>query len=219
VAAPRSRPPSLQLALENGNLEAPRPNNIKALPPLGEKDDDIVGYLFAVERQYPHADIYPSNVLFRKVWPQLLRRTTEALGGARRHRPEPAPPPPTQPVPGDPVGNALSSQKKAALDGRIEMRESDKTCTWKPAAAGAGDAWVHPHYLAKCRENSAATHATGKFGRLSDKITRPNECSERKSRFTLSDFCSKECHGKLPPFPRTICEEIALISRPWDSGE
>ncbi|HEY6259670.1 MAG TPA: DUF6569 family protein, partial [Xanthobacteraceae bacterium] len=47
VAAPRSRT-SLQLALENGGLERAQAEYVSALQPLGEKDDDIVGYVFAV---------------------------------------------------------------------------------------------------------------------------------------------------------------------------
>src|ERR1700730_75601 len=50
VAAPPSRT-SLQLALENGGLERAQSEYVKALRPLGEEDDDIVGYVFAVNRQ------------------------------------------------------------------------------------------------------------------------------------------------------------------------
>ena len=79
VAAPTSRS-SLQLALENGGLERAQADYVKALQPLGEKDDDIVGYIFAVNGKINSADIYPSNGLFRKMWPKLLRASaTEAL--------------------------------------------------------------------------------------------------------------------------------------------
>ena len=47
VAAPRSRT-SLQLALENGGLERAQADYVRALQPLGEKDDDIVGYVFPI---------------------------------------------------------------------------------------------------------------------------------------------------------------------------
>ena len=72
VAAPTSRS-SLQLALENGGLERAQADYVKALQPLGEKDSDIVGYIFAVNGKINSADIYPSNGLFRKMWPKLLR--------------------------------------------------------------------------------------------------------------------------------------------------
>src|SRR5215472_615836 len=91
VAAPRSRT-SLQLALENGGLERAQADYVQALQPLGEKDDDIVGYVFAINGKINSADIYPSNGLFRKMWPKLLRASvTEAVGD---HTTNPAPAPP-----------------------------------------------------------------------------------------------------------------------------
>jgi hypothetical protein len=149
VAAPRSRT-SLQLALENGELERAQADYVKALQPLGEQDDDIVGYVFAINGKLNSADIYPSNGLFRKMWSKLLRASaTEALG----ERNGTAPPAP-------PVADATSFlatpkdvpsvEKNAGNDGRVEMRESAKTLYMeaKPAAAPAS-AWVHRNYLAK----------------------------------------------------------------------
>jgi hypothetical protein len=149
VASARSAT-SLQLALENGGLERAQAEYVKALQPLGEKDDDIVGYAFAINGKLNSADIYPSNGLFRKMWPKLLRAsTTEALG----ERNGPA-------LPAPPVAEASSFlaspkdaptvEKNAGTQGRVEMRESAKLLYMeaKPAAAPAS-AWVHRNYLAK----------------------------------------------------------------------
>jgi len=149
VAAAPSRT-SLQLALENGGLERAQADYVKALQPLGEKDDDILGYVFAVNGKINSADIYPSNGLFRKMWPKLLRASaTEALG-ERNGAAEPAPP--VEAATGflASPGDAPSVEKKAGTEGRIEMRESAKTLFMeaKPAAAPAS-AWVHRNYLAK----------------------------------------------------------------------
>ena len=149
VAAPPSRS-SLQLALENGGLERAQSDYVKALQPLGEKDDDIVGYIFAVNGKLNSADIYPSNGLFRKMWPKLLRASaTEALG-ERNASKEPAP------AVAEATGFLLSPraapsvEKNVGSGGSIEMRESAKTLFMeaKPAAAPAS-AWVHRNYLAK----------------------------------------------------------------------
>jgi hypothetical protein len=149
VAAPPSRT-SLQLALENGGLERAQAEYVKALQPLGETDDDIVGYIFAVNGKLNSADIYPSNGLFRKMWPKLLRASaTEALG-ERNGAAQPAPP----------VAEASgflasprdlpSVEKNAGSGGSIEMRDSAKTLFMeaKPVAAPPS-AWVHRNYLAK----------------------------------------------------------------------
>ncbi len=72
---------SLQLALENEKLQAAQSAYVAALQPAGEKDADIIGYVFAVNGKLNSAEIYPSNGLFRKMWPKLLKASiTEAIG-------------------------------------------------------------------------------------------------------------------------------------------
>jgi hypothetical protein len=151
VAAAPSRT-SLQLALENGGLERAQSDYVKALGPLGEKDDDIVGYVFAVNGKLNSADIYPSNGLFRKMWPKLLRASaTEALTERNGSAQQPPAPPIAEATsfltsPSD----ARSVERSAGADGRIEVHESANTLLLvaKPAAAPAS-AWVHRNYLAK----------------------------------------------------------------------
>jgi hypothetical protein len=149
VAAPPSRT-SLQLALENGGLERAQTEYVKALQPLGEKEADIVGYVFAVNGKINSADIYPSNGLFRKMWPKLLRASaTEALG-ERNGVATPAPPVAEANSFLSSPSDAHSVEKDAGSGGRIQMRESAKMLFMeaKPAAAPAS-AWVHRNYLAR----------------------------------------------------------------------
>jgi hypothetical protein len=151
VAAPPSRT-SLQLALENGGLERAQSDYVKALQPLGEKDDDIVGYVFAVNGKLNSADIYPSNGLFRKMWPKLLRASaTEALTERNGSAQQPPAPPVAEATSFlTSPSEARSSEKSVGAEGRVEMRESAKTLFMeaKPASAPAS-AWVHRNYLAK----------------------------------------------------------------------
>ena len=141
---------SLQLALENGGLERAQAEYLKELQPLGEKDADIVGYVFAVNGKINSADIYPSNGLFRKMWPKLLRASvTEALG-ERDGSAQPAPPVADANSFLSRPADARTVEKDAGSGGRIEMRDSAKMLFMeaKPAAAPAS-AWVHRNYLAK----------------------------------------------------------------------
>ena len=80
VAAPESNT-SLQLAYENEKLQAARAAYIKALQPAGEKEGDIIGYVFAINGKINSADVYASNGLFRKMWGKLIAaNATEAIG-------------------------------------------------------------------------------------------------------------------------------------------
>ena len=72
---------SLQLSLENEKLKDAQDAYLKALLKEGEKAGDVVGYVFAIDGKLNSAEVYPSNGLFRKMWPKLLKASiTEAIG-------------------------------------------------------------------------------------------------------------------------------------------
>jgi hypothetical protein len=149
VAAPRSQT-SLQLTLENDHLAKEQAEYIATLQSKGEQSDDIVGYVFAVNGKINSADIYPSNGLFRKMWPKLLRASvTEAIG--ERDAAD-APPPPTAAVSGfiSSANSGAAVEAKAGEQASIRMRDSSKAIVMeaRPAAAPA-TSWVHRNYLAK----------------------------------------------------------------------
>jgi hypothetical protein len=79
VAATRSAT-SLQLALENERLAALRKAYIDKLAPAGAASPDIVGYMISINGKIVSGDVYPSNGLFRKMWPkQIEAGATEAI--------------------------------------------------------------------------------------------------------------------------------------------
>ena len=148
VAAPRSRT-SLQLTLENDRLAGEQAEYVAALQPRGEQDD-IVGYVFAINGKVNSADIYPSNGLFRKMWPKLLRASiTEAIGDREATNP---PAPPRAEVSG--FITAADRARAVAVPGNeqnsLRMRDSANAVLLeaRPAAAPAAS-WVHRSYLAK----------------------------------------------------------------------
>lgn len=76
---------SLQLSLENKKLNRKISEYERALEVKGLKGDDIVGFVFAVNGQINSGDIYPSNGLFKKMWPKLLKAAaTEAIGDTKK---------------------------------------------------------------------------------------------------------------------------------------
>jgi hypothetical protein len=149
VAAPRSQT-SLQLSLENPRLEGEQERYVSALHALGEQDNDIVGYAFAINGRLNSADIYPSNGLFRKMWPKLLRASATEAIAARDAANEPAPPKATITEFFGAANSTRGIETSAAKPSRVEIRESSKALVLeaRPAAAPAS-AWVHRNYLAK----------------------------------------------------------------------
>jgi len=146
VNAPQSQS-SLQLALENEKLRDAQSTYLAALRGAGEKDDDVVGYIFAVNGKLNSAEIYPSNGLFRKMWPKLLQASvTEAIGQKN--------------VGGATTPNAAAaaafldearqgkvSEKALPAAVRVETRDADKALYFETKRADG--AWVHRSYLAK----------------------------------------------------------------------
>ena len=149
VAAPRSST-SLQLSLENEQLASEQRAYIAALEAKGTASDDVVGFVFAINGRINSADIYPSNGLFRKMWPKLLRRSvTEAIGERGRA----ADPPPATAAATEFITKAQAAPVLEANTGekaRTAVRQSATTMAIeaRPAAAPA-DAWIHRSVLAK----------------------------------------------------------------------
>jgi len=152
VAAPESRS-SLQLSLENEKLKEAQTAYVKALKEAGEAGDDIIGYVFAINGKLNSADLYPSNGLFRKMWPKLLdANAVEAIGDKAAAG---AAPPSSADVltflKAAEAGKAVEQPLTKAI--KLETREAAGALFFEsrraPAAPGAEAAWVHRNYIAK----------------------------------------------------------------------
>jgi hypothetical protein len=146
VAAPQSRS-SLQLSLENEKLAAARAAYVKALTAAGEKEQDVVGYVFAVNGKLNSADIYPSNGLFRKMWTKLLTASaTEAIGEKDAKAETP---PAKEAVLAflDEAERGKATVKK--IDGRVRLETREAAGALYFEAASPSGAWVHRNYLAR----------------------------------------------------------------------
>ena len=138
---------SLQLSLENEKLKKERARYIDALQKTGEANDDIVGYVLAINGRVVSADVYPSNGLFRKMWDkQLAAGVTEAIGEADGK---------TVSAPGKDAAAAFlkaasspQAHEEVVNDlSRRAVREADEA-VFVDAKRGNGS-WVHRNYLAK----------------------------------------------------------------------
>jgi hypothetical protein len=151
LASPQS-PSSLQLTLENEKLAQAQEEYLANLMPAGMTDADVVGYAFAVNGKLSGADIYPSNALFRKMWPKLLRaNATEAI--SEKDAPSRTPPAVEEVVSFLEAGKqGRAVERTVTPDVRLETRDTGAVLylETKPAAPTAAAAMpVHRSYLAK----------------------------------------------------------------------
>ena len=97
---------SLQLAVENNKVQETADSYVKALSSIANRSDDVIGYVFAINGKVNSADIYGSNVLFKKLWPKLLKaNAVEAIAELQPGKFAPASP--------ESVSGFLSDSEKA----------------------------------------------------------------------------------------------------------
>ncbi len=143
VASPLSQS-SLQLSLENDKLTDAKQPYLKALVDAAEKENDIVGYVFAVNGKINSGDVYPSNGLFKKMWSKLLNSSvTEAIGEKNGAA---GTPPSTEQVLAflDEAERGKASVREVN-DGKVETRESLKSL-YSESARPTG-AFLHRSYI------------------------------------------------------------------------
>ena len=148
VASPQSAT-SLQLSLEHAKVKEAQAAYVAALEASGLQDDDVLGYIVAINGKTASANVYPSNALFRKMWSkQLAASVTEAIGERQASADVPAAP--TTAVAREFLTEAergSAQERETALRMRQETRDSDEAL-YNETRSAAGK-WLHKNYLRK----------------------------------------------------------------------
>lgn len=91
---------SLELSLENEQLEARTSSYIQALSELPSQEQQVLGFAFAVGGQLSAIDVYGSADLFARMWPKLLKASAvEALAASTENE----------------AGSAVTAQEVASM--------------------------------------------------------------------------------------------------------
>ncbi len=108
---------SLQLTLEDENVQKESYAYVKAISPKGLATNDIVGYAYTINGKFNTADIFESSDLFKKIWAKALEAAAcEAV----------AAPEPEKPLDQAPGTNYVSQQINDGLHGKIDGRIDHK---------------------------------------------------------------------------------------------
>jgi hypothetical protein len=140
---------SLQLAVENEKVQETADSYIKALSAIANRSDDVIGYVFAINGKVNSADIYGSNVLFKKLWPKLLKANAiEAIAELQKDR--------FKPASADSARGFLSEAEKAKgsdkdVNARVNLltREDDENILFETRDRAQPGAWIHRNYIKK----------------------------------------------------------------------
>ena len=148
IAAPKSET-SLQLSLENRKVTATSAEYIRNLQNIIAGKDDVIGYAFSINGRLNSADIYSSNMLFKKLWGKMLKATTIEAIAESNARSTSAPAKATDVnafiVDAD---KAKAEEKRSSGGGRVITRE-DKENVMFEARGRAKDDVIHRSYVKK----------------------------------------------------------------------
>ena len=136
----------MQLSLESEKLKVAQAAYLTALQ-NGKVDDDVVGYIAAINGKIGGGEVYASAELFRKMWPKLLAAgVTEAIGDKDASRADP------------PLADQVAAFMKAVegapeservLNNSMRLATRDGDGSLYAETRQADGAWVHRNYLAK----------------------------------------------------------------------
>jgi hypothetical protein len=119
---------------------------VNALQDAGQSTGDITGFVVAINGKVQSAEIYSSNLLFRKMWRKLLSaRATEAIS----KKDAPAVPPPSVAEVVRLLTAAKSGEKnlrKPNSETQIDTVETESSIYSETRTA---DGWIHRSYLFK----------------------------------------------------------------------
>ena len=142
-------PSSLQLALENKDVQKTTQSYIDGLSGILDGKTDVIGYVFAINGKVNSADVYASSTLFKKLWPKLLKASAiEAVAELRHGEKFDAP------KPADVRGlldDSKGEEKQKDVSSRVQMvtKETDGNVSFETRDRARGDAWVHRNYIKK----------------------------------------------------------------------
>lgn len=140
---------SLQLAVENGKVQETADSYIKALSGIATRNNDVIGYVFAINGKVNSADIYGSNVLFQKLWPKLLKANAiEAIAELQPAKFKPASAESVQGFLSD-SDKAKGSPKDVSARVNLLTREDDENILFETQDKAQKGAWVHRNYIKK----------------------------------------------------------------------
>lgn len=146
VAADQSKT-SLQLTIENEKLKTAQASFISALETKALEDNDVIGVIFAVNGKMASADLYPSNGLFRKMWPKLVRAAALEAFASRKEGVSSSP---TVEDADKFLADAQSgAAEERALAGIASHETRQSANVLKVEARSASGTWIHRNFLAK----------------------------------------------------------------------
>jgi hypothetical protein len=144
---------SLQLTLENKDLDAVKRQYLDKLSPIMNDETDVIGFVYVINGEINSAEVYNNKNLFRALWPKLLdAAVTEAITEYRTDRD-------FQPM----QATALKAFFERSLSGsakehqvskttRVRTYTTSTTVLFETLDVEADGVWIHKSFINKGKE-------------------------------------------------------------------
>lgn len=144
---------SLQLSLENKDLDAVRRQYLDKLNPLLNGKTDVIGFAYAINGEINTAEVYNNKNLFRALWPKLLdAAVTEAITEySADHQFRPVQPEEVKAL----FETALSGSVTERLvwkTTRVKTYTTPTTILFETQDLEADEVWIHKSFINKGKE-------------------------------------------------------------------
>jgi len=141
---------SLELAVENRQVQQTSESYLKALSGIINGREDVIGYAFAINGEMNSADVYSSNALFKKLWPKLLKaNAVEAIAELQKDKK-------SDQATAEHVKtflaagqNGIGAEKEVTARVRLFTREDEKNIFFETRDRSQKGAWIHRNYIRK----------------------------------------------------------------------
>jgi hypothetical protein len=144
---------SLQLSLENKDLDAVKRHYLDKLNPLLNGKTDVIGFAYAINGEINTAEVYNNKNLFRALWPKLLdAAVTEAITECSAdHQFRPVQPEEVKAL----FETALSgsvTERRVWKTTRVKTYTTPTTILFETQDLEADDVWIHKSFIHKGKE-------------------------------------------------------------------
>jgi hypothetical protein len=149
VNAPQSAS-SLQLSLENQKVKETVDDYMRALLPIVDKKNDVIGFAFAINGEVNSADVYASHALFLKMWPKLLKSSSiEAITELTANRNFKQATPAMVSASIKDAEKGKRSEKVVSSRVRIVTSETEQNLLFETKDQDKKEQWIHKSYIQK----------------------------------------------------------------------
>jgi hypothetical protein len=144
---------SLQLTLENKDLEGVKKSYLDRLSPILNGRTDVIGFVYVINGEVNSAEVYNNKNLFRALWPKLLdSAVTEAVAEYSVERD-------FQPVPAADLRTffetsltGTAKERSVSKTTRVKTYTTPTTVLFETLDLEADGIWVHKSFISRAQD-------------------------------------------------------------------